>query len=155
MKKMDSFLERFLDLLTILILVAMVLIIVLQIICRVFKQPITWTEEIARYSFLVLIFFGAAQATRNKTHIRIEIFANRLKGRVGRAVKILVEVLVGAFLCMFIVGAVSSIQINPDMRAITLQGFKITWVYEALLASGLLMLIYTVAHVVNLLRGAE
>ncbi|MDO6565165.1 TRAP transporter small permease [Amphritea sp. 1_MG-2023] len=44
-----------------------------------------WGEELARYSFVFLAWFGAALAIRNRSHIRIDVLLNAL-GRRGKAV---------------------------------------------------------------------
>ena len=43
-----------------------------------------WGEEIARYSFIYLAWFGAALAVRNRGHIRIDVLLNALPVR-GKA----------------------------------------------------------------------
>ena len=43
-----------------------------------------WGEEIARYSFIYLAWFGAALAVRNRSHIRIDVLLNAL-GRRSKA----------------------------------------------------------------------
>lgn len=43
-----------------------------------------WGEEVARYSFIYLAWFGAALAVRNRSHIRIDVLLNAL-GRRSKA----------------------------------------------------------------------
>ncbi len=43
-----------------------------------------WGEEVARYSFIYLAWFGAALAVRNRSHIRIDVLLNLLPNR-GKA----------------------------------------------------------------------
>ncbi|MEH6825306.1 MAG: TRAP transporter small permease [Motiliproteus sp.] len=43
-----------------------------------------WGEEIARYSFIYLAWFGAALAVKNRSHIRIDVLLNAL-GRRSKA----------------------------------------------------------------------
>jgi len=43
-----------------------------------------WGEEIARYSFIYLAWFGAALAVKNRSHIRIDVLLNALPNR-GKA----------------------------------------------------------------------
>ena len=43
-----------------------------------------WGEEVARYSFIYLAWFGAALAIRNRSHIRIDVLLNAL-GRRSKA----------------------------------------------------------------------
>jgi TRAP-type C4-dicarboxylate transport system permease small subunit len=43
-----------------------------------FDSPIPWAEELARYSFLWLIFIGAAVCTKRRRHIAIDVLVKRL-----------------------------------------------------------------------------
>ena len=45
-----------------------VLILLLQIFLRQFGHPLYWTEELARYSFVWFVFFGASYAARLAAH---------------------------------------------------------------------------------------
>lgn len=60
--------------------------IVLTIVTEVFRRfglsySSIWGEEIARYSFIFLAWFGASLAIRNRSHIRIDILLNALGPR--------------------------------------------------------------------------
>ena len=48
-----------------------VLILLLQIFLRQFGHPLYWTEELARYSFVWFVFFGASYAARLAAHNRV------------------------------------------------------------------------------------
>lgn len=50
-----------------------VLILLLQIFLRQFGHPLYWTEELARYSFVWFVFFGASYAARLAAHNRVTI----------------------------------------------------------------------------------
>lgn len=55
---------------------------VLQVITRLI--PIfggSWTEEVARYSFIWMTFIGIAVASKKNLHVKIDILENFLKGK--------------------------------------------------------------------------
>ncbi len=53
---------------------AIVLIMGLQVIMRyVFKQSISWSEEMSRYFFIWFTFLGISYAVHNNSHIRLDI----------------------------------------------------------------------------------
>ncbi|MDO4481512.1 MAG: TRAP transporter small permease [Bacillota bacterium] len=62
------------------ILMALAVIIVsAQIVTRfILKTPLPWSEELARYMFIWLVWVGAAFATKERKHIRIDVVVSRL-----------------------------------------------------------------------------
>ncbi len=63
-------------------LIATVTIIFAQVIMRyVFKNSLSWSEELARYIFLYQIWVGASYAVKRSSHLRIEIIKSKLSPR--------------------------------------------------------------------------
>ena len=56
-----------------ILLVFFVVILFLQIILRQFGHPLYWSEEVARYSFVWFVFFGASYAARLSAHNRVSL----------------------------------------------------------------------------------
>lgn len=63
-KALIALLDHFEGYLCQIILVFFVTILMVQIILRGLNHPLSWTEEVARYSFLWFILLGACYATR-------------------------------------------------------------------------------------------
>lgn len=60
-------------------LVAMFSLVLLQVVSRyVFHSPLTWTEELARFSLVWLTFVGAGFVMARRQHIVVDLFANAL-----------------------------------------------------------------------------
>jgi len=56
------------------LLVALTVLLVVQILNRyIFNTSFVWLEEIARISFVWLIYFSAASAVKDDRHIRVEV----------------------------------------------------------------------------------
>ena len=51
----------------------------------VLQDSAAWTEEIARYLLIVIVFVGASMGVRRNTHIHVEFLYRYLPARVGRA----------------------------------------------------------------------
>lgn len=67
---------------------ATVIIITAQVVWRyALNSPLTWSEEISRFLFAWIVFLGAAAAVREGTHIRIDLFVDRLPRGVSRALR--------------------------------------------------------------------
>jgi len=59
-----------------------VFLIFLQVVMRyVFRNSLSWSEELARYVFLWQIWLGASFAVKEHRHLRIEMIVEKLHGR--------------------------------------------------------------------------
>jgi TRAP-type transport system small permease protein len=53
----------------------------------------SWTEEIARYLLICVVFFGIASATRRTRHIHVDFMYRLLPASVGRVMSTIIDVL--------------------------------------------------------------
>ena len=56
-----------------------------------FNSPIQWAEELARYSFIWVVFAGAVVCTKRKRHITIDILAQALPSRASAGIHVLAD----------------------------------------------------------------
>lgn len=83
-------------------LAIMTILVFIQVVMRyVFRNSLSWSEELARYIFLWLSWIGASYAVKERSHFRVEMFANKLKGR-SRQVFELFVLLVWFGFCVFL-----------------------------------------------------
>lgn len=100
LKFLDKYLE---DLFIIPLLMGMSLLIFAQVIMRyVFSASLTWSEELARYIFIWLVYFSVSYAARTEKHIRIEAALMAFPKKFRPYVEIFSEILVLLF-ALFIV----------------------------------------------------
>ena len=90
-----------------------VLILLLQIFLRQFGHPLYWTEELARYSFVWFVFFGASYAARLAAHNRVTIQFRPFPKWVGDACMHLSD---GVWLFFNIVMVVESLTVIRELR---------------------------------------
>ena len=86
MKRLMHWLDRFDHAAILLLLAALVAVVFLQVASRfVFKIPIEWSEEIARFVFIWFCWLGSSYATLKFHHIRITAHLRLLPPKVARA----------------------------------------------------------------------
>lgn len=109
------------------LLVGIVILTSLQVFSRyALSDPIGWTEELARFLMIWLVFFGASAGIKRKSHIKIELIINKLSEKWRKVVKTLTSLIVAALLIILIYqGAVLTIKMS-SIPAVTL---PITWQY--------------------------
>ena len=77
---------------------AMSIIIFIQVIMRyVFQNSLTWSEELARYMFVWLVYFAVSFTARREKHIRIDAAINLYPKKIRPYIEILSEIIVLAF----------------------------------------------------------
>lgn len=82
----------------------MTLLIFLQVIFRyIFKESLSWSEELATYLFIWLTFIGASIATRERTHINVEMLISSIKSEKVKKIFIITA----NILSMFFVGVLT------------------------------------------------
>src|SRR5688500_2981547 len=77
-------------------------IVFLQFFTRyVLNDSLAWTEEIARYGLMWVVFIGGAMVTRRKSHIAVELLSNVMKpGRLRASLLAFVDFIKLGFLIL-------------------------------------------------------
>lgn len=71
--------ENFEEKILVTLLSGSVLLIFFQVVMRyIFKNSLAWSEELARYLFLYMIWIGASYAVKRESHLRIEIIKDKI-----------------------------------------------------------------------------
>lgn len=89
---------RFLQSLSAILFIAIVAVTFGQVVLRyVFKSPIFWAEEVARYAFIWMSFIGAAIAIPLDAHANITFVLNALPRKASKVVQAIGRLLGIAF----------------------------------------------------------
>ena len=113
-----------------------------QVVTRtIFNNPLTWTEELCRYSMVWLAMIGSGVAVKHHSHIAIDILKNILPEKAVRIIDRLNLVLIVLFAVVLIWFGLGLCAKN--MRQIT-PGLKLPMgvVYGAMPVGGIIMLFY-------------
>src|SRR5690606_31904824 len=77
-----------------------------EVIARyVFNAPSTWSDEIASYLLIAIVFLGLAQDLRLDIHIRIDVVTNLVSNRVRAYLEVLAYI-IGILFSIFLALAV-------------------------------------------------
>jgi TRAP-type C4-dicarboxylate transport system permease small subunit len=92
------FAERALDLLAITTFSGMFACVLAQVIFRYFlNDPLTWSDELARYLFVWCAFLGWVIAARRRSHLAITMLQSRLSARPRAALMVFAALAAVAF----------------------------------------------------------
>ena len=96
----------------------------IQVIMRyIFHNSLSWSEELARYLFLYLIWIGAAYAVKRESHLRIQIILSKIPSKHLNKFEVFIYLIwLGFTMFLFLsslkmtINIFSSGQLSPAMR---------------------------------------
>ena len=112
-----------------------------------------WTEEIATYCLIAVVFIGSAMCVRLSRHIQVDLLFRYLPHRPARALSTAIDALRIAFFAYAIRLVWVFIEVIGDERMTTIK-FEKKWVYYLVLLGFVLMLLRSIQVAVqNWRRG--
>src|SRR4051812_33296661 len=128
-------------------------IVFLQFFTRyVLNDSLAWTEEIARYGLMWIVFIGGAMVTRRNTHIAVELLSNVMKpGPMRAALLALVDVIKLGFLGLLAYFSLTIVE-RMHMQRMTVFDLPMSYVYGGVALGCFLML---VRQAINVWRNAR
>jgi TRAP-type transport system small permease protein len=124
--------------------------VLLQIFFRdILSQPLSWTQELAQYAFVWMVFIGAGVGVRRGLHLKIDFLREKLP-KVLRISAYVVSslaalVLAATFIyCGVVVAARTWLHTSPAMS------LPMGYVYFVFPISGFVLGIYIVEHMLQL-----
>ena len=138
-----------------IILGGMTLAIFLQVIFRyVFKSPLSWSEELARFLFIWMTFIAGYVGARQGKHIGVEALQNALPAMAGRMVRCLSNLLCTVFFTVVAYYAMQSwsklmMQLSPAL------GVPMAFVYLSMIIGSFFMGAWYLVVAIKVLKGDQ
>lgn len=148
-----DFIDKLVKWICILLLGGMLLVAVLQVIARyVFPHPLSWTEELARFMMLWLIFLGASHIAKASSYIKVTFLVDKMPEKIRNILLVITKLIILAtaayfsWNCLDVFTTTSIHEVSPAMQ-ISMQiprfslviGFILIFL-QALAAGGLILL---------------
>jgi TRAP-type C4-dicarboxylate transport system permease small subunit len=117
-----------------------------QVIFRyLFKHPLIWTEELARYLQVWITFMGIGYGIRNKCHVEISLLYDKLPFTLQKIFSVITNgVVIFCFVVYFVPGAIRFILDQHLIDSSTLQ-IRMSIVYSVIPAGSLIVVAYLIA----------
>ncbi|MDK2801012.1 MAG: hypothetical protein PWQ70_2631 [Clostridiales bacterium] len=145
MNKHKSFLKILLKIEEIFLMVClgvMAVVLLVQVISRYcFGFPLIWSEELARYLLIWVTFIGLGYGIRQKCHIEMEYFYNRMPQTVQNVMSILTNLFMTFCFIYFIPGALRFLMDQNTINS-SAMGIKMSLVYFFIPVSTLIAACY-------------
>ncbi len=121
---------------------AMTFMLIIQVFLRyVLRTSIPFSEELARYLMIWVVFLAAGLALKEDAHINIKVLVDRLRGRTRLWLNLVAQILLLAFLVLLMI---ETIAVLPYQRAqiILSMGISIFWFYLAIPVGCSIMILF-------------
>lgn len=91
---------------TMILMVVMTFIIFIQVIMRyIFNNSLSWSEELARYIFIWLVYIGISLGCKERAHLRIDAFINVFPQKTRKYIVLLADfIFLGFSIYVFLTG---------------------------------------------------
>jgi len=100
-----TFLTKLLNSILAILLALMVIIVFSNVIGRYFlESSLAWSEEISRFLFIWLVFFGAVLAYINDEHLALDLLVKALPKKVSQVIAVIGNLLVIYALSLITIG---------------------------------------------------
>lgn len=99
-EKMDNGLRQIEKWCMVIALVAMGIIMTLEVVFRLFFGGLTWSEELAKYIFVWMVFIGMSYGIGKDMHIKLDVITIRFSDKIRRILRMICDVVL---VVMFII----------------------------------------------------
>lgn len=131
----------------IVISVLMVTVTLAQVIFRyVLEAPLPWSEELARYCFVWLVFLGGAVGLARGIHLGVDLLVNRMPVKMQRAMSSITSIFIAVFAGSVVYASFPVIKMNMLQRSPAL-GVQMSWIYIAIPISMCLIILICVERI--------
>lgn len=125
----------------------------LQVFTRyVLNIPLSWPEEVARYSLVWLTFLGASAAVRANDHIRIDALLVKVPSNIRSQLIILMNLCAASILIAVTPAGFGLVSLMTGIPTAALQ-VSMSWVYLPVPLSFSLMIAQLVTHSIAEVRS--
>lgn len=154
MEAVKEALDKALRVISVALFALLVLIVVWQVFSRqILQNPASWTEELARFTFVWLGFFAATLVFAERGHIAVDFVARKSPPAIQRASGILSEVCIIAFAILVLVWGGGRAARGTWGQGLGALPAQLGMVYLVMPIAGILITFYAVYHLVGILSG--
>jgi len=101
--KMKKFLDSTINMAVIILMFSLVIVVFSQVFSRyALNHPLIWSEELARYLFIWIVFLSSVVVFRENRHMGVDFFVGMLSPNKQRVVKKITNVIIFSFMILIL-----------------------------------------------------
>jgi TRAP-type transport system small permease protein len=105
-------------------------------------RTFVWYDEIARASFVWLVFLGAAVGVKRGSHFGLHLFVDVLPRSLRGLAAAITPIIISIFATVLVVQGLAFLELGRYQQ-LPVMGISKVWIYAAMPVGGLLMLAYS------------
>ena len=149
MKMLERIADGIVLVITSLSSIVMVIVIFAQVFCRyILRSPLYWSEEMARYSFIYIVFIGGAWAGKEYAHLGVDFFINKMPANIQHYIRLFTDIAIMLFSGFIVVIAILTLLKLGHQKSPAL-GIPMYYPYAAIPTGFLLLMFYYLLHFVE------
>jgi TRAP-type C4-dicarboxylate transport system permease small subunit len=153
MKWLDQFFKIVIEPFVAFLCIALVFITFTEVFFRyVLNHSLFWSEELARYTFIWIVFIGASIGLERGVHVGIDFLLEIIPNNLRKILLTLTYLLMGLlFFFLIYLGYRFVMEIGIVSRAPSL-GIRKAWFYAAIPLGGLFLLVSTSNRLISIIK---
>jgi TRAP-type C4-dicarboxylate transport system permease small subunit len=128
--------------------------ILIQVVSRYLFTPLIWPFELSIYTYICLVYLGAALAARRESHVAFNVLFDALPGRVQRVASVTLRLFGAAALAALVAPGVRFMGQTRTLRSASL-GIPWSFLVSVYLVGLTLLMGHLVAGALREWRGAR
>jgi len=150
MKEIINRLFKGIEILIAFFLITMISLMFMNVILRYFfNKGFAWSEEIARISFIYLVYLGSIEAAKDNRHLLIDSFLLKVKPVTQKYLYALIQLCIIWLMGILTVGSWGLMKLNLYDRWVATQ-FPIYLVYLSGAILGVSIILISIANLIHL-----
>ena len=150
LKKTTRWITGVLNWFCLISMLGLAVIVALQVLSRLVKISLPWTEELARFLIVWLTFLGCTLAIYRKGHLAVNFLVEMMPRKLQRAVNLLTRLVMLVFFTLLIVYGVRLSALSMNNMSVSLN-WSMGLVYAVLPFSALLADYYILLDMLEVL----
>jgi len=141
---LSDLLNRASEVLLFVMMVAMIVITMLQIVCRFFFDALIWSEEVVCFLLVAASLLGAAVAFKRGTHIVVTSLVEKLPAGLQKVLSVCVQ-LIGIVFFVVIAWYGGILTKSESFQTTPALGISMSWIYLMYPIIGAITLVHLAA----------
>ncbi len=147
--KFSDILDKQISKLVVLLIFSLSILLGVNVFYRyALNDSIYWSNEVARYMLVYIVFFGSTMAHKHKAHIRIDIFYAKLSKKYKKITEIAISLLFIFFWIIVLIGSGKLLPLFMMQKTATLS-IPFAYPFAALPLSGIVWIIYCINDIMK------
>ncbi len=152
LNKINDMISKIIQVIAGVLLAIMVVVTFWQVVVRLIKGSLPWSEEAARYMQVYLTFLGVSVGVKYNELVAVEAIYDAVPNAMKKGIRVFVHLVIGFVLAILIVYGMKLVQITL-IQSSPVMGIKMGYIYFAIVLGSALMFVHNVINLLNLLTG--